>query len=154
MESMNLRDVINQDAVVVDVPAANKEEIFQFASERLYEAGILTSIEDFKRDLYYRESLGQTGIGGGVAIPHGKSEAVKKTCIAVFKTKQSMEWETADQKPVQVFVVFAVNAADKNNYFMKLMAQVARRLAKEGVCEDLLEAGSPQELVDILAPIA
>lgn len=154
MESMNLREVINQDAVVVDVPASNKEEIFQYASERLFKTGILTSIEDFKKDLYYRESLGQTGIGGGVAIPHGKSGAVNKTCIAVFKTEQPMEWETADKKPVQVFVLFAVNAADKNNYFMKLMAQVARRLAKEGVCEELLAAKTPQELVDILAPTA
>ena len=76
MEMENYLSIINPHTVVVDVPAASKEEVFDYAAKALLADGVLTDAEDFKKDLYYRESLGPTGIGGGVAIPHGKSGAV------------------------------------------------------------------------------
>ena len=151
MEELVLKDVINPDAVAVDVEAGNKEEAFQYATEMLYRSGVLTSMEDFKKDLYLREAEGQTGIGNGVAIPHGKSKYVSKTCIAILKLKNPIEWETADGKPVSVLVMFAVNEQDKSKYFLKLMAQVARRLAQNGVCERLLSCQTNQELIDTLS---
>ena len=149
MEELVLKDVINPDAVAVDVEAGNKEEAFQYATEMLYRSGVLTSMEDFKKDLYLREAEGQTGIGNGVAIPHGKSKYVSKTCIAILKLKNPIEWETADGKPVSVLVMFAVN--EQSKYFLKLMAQVARRLAQNGVCERLLSCQTNQELIDTLS---
>ena len=86
-----------------------------------------------------------------MAIPHGKSKYVSKTCIAILKLKKPIEWETADGKPVSVLVMFAVNEQDKSKYFLKLMAQVARRLAQNGVCERLLSCQTNQELIDTLS---
>lgn len=150
METLDYSAVINRSAVAVDVPANNKEEVFQYICEMLYRDNTLTSLEDFKKDLYYRESLGKTGIGEGIAIPHGKSQFVTKTCIAIVKLKEPIAWETADEKPVQILILFAVNEADKSNFFLRMMAQVARKLVQENVSKRLVAAQTVDELIDAL----
>ena len=81
---MNLLEVINENAVAVNVKAQNKEEVFECVCDLLLKDGSITSKEEFKQDLYIRESQGKTGIGDGIAIPHGKSLAVKRNCISVL----------------------------------------------------------------------
>ncbi len=148
---LNYMSVINRQAVAVDVPAANKEEAFQYICELLRNAGVMDSIEEFKRDLYLREAEGQTGIGNGVAIPHGKSLAVKDTCISVIKLREPIEWETLDGEPVRVLICFAVNDADKTSTFLRMMAQVARKLAYQETIDKLMAANTPDELLAALA---
>lgn len=143
--------IINSKAVAFDVPATSKEEAFRYASGLLLEDGVITSVEEFMADLYAREALGETGIGGGVAIPHGKSQAVTKTCISILRLKNPIPWETPDDQPVQVLILFAVSMEDKNNYFLRMMAQVARKLAHEGVCQQLTKANTMDELLQCLS---
>lgn len=148
---MELKEIINRHAVSVDVEIQDKEEAFDYISKMLLEDGSINSIETFKRDLYAREAEGQTGIGNGIAIPHGKSKAVEHTCISIIKLKQPMEWETLDNNPVSVIILFAVSIEDKNTYFLKLMAQVARKLAQEGICQKLKECETEEELITVLS---
>lgn len=151
MEVMDYLSVIDPSLVKVEVDAADKEAVFQYAARLLRENGVLSSAEEFIKDLYLREAMGQTGIGGGVAIPHGKSGAVERTCISILKLARPVAWETADGEPVRVIILFAVSLADKNDSFLRMMAQVARKLAREGVCAKLAAARSPQELLDALS---
>lgn len=150
MESSYL-SVINHQAVAVDVSAANKEEAFQYIGDMLYKAGIVDSVENFKKDLYCREAEGKTGIGNGIAIPHGKSLAVKDTCISVIKLCEPIEWETLDDKPVRVLICFAVSDKDRTDKFLRMMAQIARKLAYEETVEKLMMAKTSDELVAALA---
>ena len=150
MEIDNYLEVVNLEVSSANVNVTDKEELFSYAAQKLEENGVLESAEDFKRDLYYRESLGKTGIGEGIAIPHGKSKSVRKTCIALFRLKQPIEWETTDDKPVQVIILFAVSIADQNEVFLRMMAQVARRLAREGVCRQLAAAPTTREMLQAL----
>ena len=85
MQEENYLSIINEQAVEVGVAACDKETVFEHVARRLEQIGVLTSSEHFKKDLYERESQGPTGIGGGIAIPHGKSLAVKNTCISIVK---------------------------------------------------------------------
>lgn len=150
METVDYAAIINRNAVAVNVPAENKEAAFQYIAEMLDKDGVLTSIDGFKKDLYLREEMGKTGIGGGVAIPHGKSRHVVKTCISIVKLAQPIAWESADDKPVEILILFAVNEADKTNTFLRMMAQVARKLAQEGVSARLRAAKTPDDLVNAL----
>lgn len=143
--------VINQNAVRLDVPAKNKNEAFLYAAEMLFGEGVLSDKDEFVKDLHFRESLGPTGIGDGVAIPHGKSKAVKQTCISILKLAEPIEWETTDGKPVRILIMFAVSEEDKTDRFLRLMAQVARKLAREGVCEMLAAAESKEAIMKALS---
>ncbi len=149
-EKMKIGEVINWNAVDFDLEAADKAEALEKVCEMLYRDGSITSAEEFIRDVYLRESEGHTGIGGGIAIPHGKSEVVARTCISIARLKKPIAWETVDGEPVRVIILFAVGVRDKNSYFVKLMSQVARMLARPGVCEQLTMCTSQQKLSEIL----
>lgn len=151
MEAADYLSIIDRSAVKVGVKVSCKEEVFEYAAQLLKAERVIRSVEEFKKDLYLRESMGQTGIGGGVAIPHGKSGAVERTCISILKLARPVEWETADGQPVQVIILFAVSLEDKNENFLRMMAQVARKLAREGVCSKLVAAETPQELIEALS---
>ena len=146
---MSVSEVINTNAVALNLEAANKTEVLDRLAELLWKDGSIGSKEAFVADVLLRESEGKTGIGGGVAIPHGKSDAVKKTCIAIAKLKEPIEWETIDGKPVRMVLLFAVDGKDKNNYFVKLMSRVARLLAREDFCRKLLSVEDKEELLKL-----
>ena len=95
-----------------------------------------------------RESQGKTGIGDGIAIPHGKSLAVKRNCISVLKLEQPIQWETLDGLPAQVFIIFAINQKDKDDYFLRLMASVAKKLAQEGTCGKLMGSSTKEDILE------
>ena len=144
---MLISEVINTNAVVLDLEAVNKTEVLNCLTELLFDDDSIDSKDKFLVDVLLRESEGKTGIGCGVAIPHGKSASVKKTCVAIAKLKEPIEWETIDGEPVQVVILFAVDDKDKTNYFIKLMSEVARLLAREDFCRNLLSAKDKNELL-------
>lgn len=146
---MKTSDVISLNAVDLNMDVQNKEEALSHLCKLLEKDGDVTSADLFKRDVYLRESEGRTGIGDGVAIPHGKSESVQKTCIAIGRCKNPIEWETIDGKPVRVIILFAVSRKDKNNHFIKLMSEVARILAHPSTAKKLANCSDSSELMAI-----
>lgn len=131
------------------MPAQNKEQAISMLAALLQKDGAVKDSEGFIQDVYQREREGKTGIGGYIAIPHGKSEFVSHTCIAIGLLDKPINWESLDGNPVKVIILFAVNKKDKNDYFVKMMSQVARMLGKEEVCAQLLTAKSAEELISI-----
>jgi fructose PTS system EIIA component len=148
---MEVSAVINRSAVVLDMEAANKAAVISNLADLLEKDGAITSKDQFITDVYLREAEGKTGIGNAVAIPHGKSVAVSKTCVAIGRVKDAIEWETLDGKPVKLVILFAVGLEDKGMSFVKLMSQVARKIANEEVCEKLMCAKEVDEVVHIFA---
>lgn len=144
---MSISEVINKQAIAMDLDTTDKESTLKALCHLLYIAGSINSIEGFLQDVYRREQEGKTGIGNGIAIPHGKSDAVKQTCIAIAKLKKPITWETNDGKPVQMIMLFAVKNEDRNNYFLKLMAQIARRLANDDFCKEVIASADADELL-------
>ncbi len=146
-----LSEIINWNAVEVNLEAKDKAEVIGKLSELLLKDGSITSKEAFETDVYLREKEGRTGIGNGIAIPHGKSGAVIKTCIAVAVLKNGIPWETIDGKDVKVVILFAVNANEAGSAHVKLMAQVARLIAREEFCQALAQSTSKEDLVKLFS---
>ena len=95
--------------------------------------------------------MSSTGIGNAIAIPHGKSSAVKETCAAIGRMKNTLNWGSADGEPVKFIVLLAVNDTDKNTSHVKLLSQMARKLASDEVCQKLLDAKTREEIVEIFS---
>lgn len=150
-EEISYLDAINREASCVGLEAANKDEAFHAVAERLVATGAVSDADQFVTDLYEREAEGPTGIGNGIAIPHGKSEAVEKTCITLIKLSDSLSWEGGDGGPVSVLLVFAVRAQDATDVHLRLLAQIARRLAHEDVCAQLVAAESVEAMIEALS---
>ena len=111
-----------------------------------------TDVETFKKDIYYRESLGVTGIGNYIAIPHGKSDSVTNVGIAIARLNHEIKWETLDGKGVKFVFLFAVsNNNDYARNHMMLLADIAGKLGNDELVEKLLNTTDVKELKELFA---
>lgn len=150
METLDIKQVINEDLILTDLVATSKEEVIRALTHQLFEQGFLTDEELFIEDVLERELEGITGLGSGIAIPHGKSEGVKVTTIAVGTTKHPIAWESLDDQPVNVIILFAVKKTDETTTHIRLLQKVAILLADDELLAQLRQATSSHELYEIL----
>lgn len=135
---MAVKAILDKEVIDLDMVAEDKESAIRFLSDLLYKAGYVSDIDGFVKDVFVRESEGITGIGNHVAIPHGKSDFVKKVGIAIGKTKNMITWESYDEQPVHYIFLFAVPSDNENaTVHLKLLSELAGKLGNEQTMEKL-----------------
>ncbi len=148
---MNVAEVLKKDHIILGLFAADKNEALDKMADVLYKSGALTDKKAFMDDVMERERVSATGIGNGIAIPHGKSANVKETTVAVARLMDSVEWESVDDEPVNFVVLLAVNENDKGGTHVKLLSQMARKLASAETCKRLTDAADADEVIKIFS---
>ncbi len=148
---MNVAQVLKKENIIAGLSAQSKNEALEKLVQLLYEGGYLEDRDAFLADVLHREEISTTGIGNGIAIPHGKSSAVKETTVAIGRLTSSLEWESVDDKPVELIVLLAVNDADKTGVHVRLLSEMARKLASEQNCKKLLDAEDTQGIIDVFS---
>ncbi len=144
-------EVLKSENVMLGMFASGKEEALKKMINTLYQNGVLTDKAAFTEDVLNRERVSSTGIGSGIAIPHGKSTHVKETAVAVARLVIPIKWEEDEDEPVKFIVLLAVNENDKGNTHVRLLSQMARKLASEEVCRRLTDAVDSEEIVKIFS---
>src|SRR5699024_12613503 len=114
-DKIQIDTVLNESCINLNLKANNKEEALDELVDLLYEFGSITSKEGFLHDIYLREKEGPTGIGGGIAIPHGKSEHVSKTSIAIGRIENFIPCESLEDKHEGLIIYFTVIVIDECN---------------------------------------
>lgn len=148
---MTVSDVLKSDRIALHLKSDTKESALKELTELLYKSGALTDKDAFLNDVLTRESISTTGIGNGIAIPHGKSANVLETTVAIGRCEKQLEWESVDDKPVNFIVLLAVNENDKTGVHVKLLSQMARKLASEETCKRLVDAKTAEEITSIFS---
>lgn len=148
---MDISKIINENNIKLNIKAQTKGEVLVELVDLLYDDGIISSKESFITDVYKREEEGQTGLENHIAIPHGKSDAVLKTSLAIGRTTNDIPWETLDGKPVRCVILFAVRSVDKTTTHIKLMSKVASALADEQILKRLLTVEDPKDIIDLFS---
>lgn len=147
---MQLTDILHKDCIAVGLAAANKEDALYHLAQLLKIHGAVGDLPAFLADVTTRELQGPTGIGDGIAIPHGKSDAVIRNCIAIGKLHTPIAWESIDGEPVRVIILFAVQKSSGADAHVRMMARVAGALADEDICTRMREAANRDQLFDAL----
>lgn len=146
---MNVMDVLDRRTIQTGVEAENKDEVIRKMAEMLDNAGYLSDREGFIKDVYVRESEGETGVGEHIAIPHGKSESVTKPGVAIAVLNHEVEWESIDDTGARVVILFAVGADIENaRVHLERLAAFSQMLGKESVLQRLLEAKSTDDVIN------
>lgn len=145
--ALDMSEVIRPELVDLHVQAASKREMIAALTDLLARHGYVGDPDAFMRDVEEREALGVTGIGYGVAIPHGKSTGVNRTAIAIGRAEQPIAWESLDDQPVSLVILFAVRSQDAGDLHLKLLAGVARLLARDSFIESLHQVRTSVGLV-------
>ncbi|WP_346354072.1 PTS sugar transporter subunit IIA [Azotosporobacter soli] len=148
---MDLSMVIDESRINLELDVADKAEAIDALADMLMASGALSSKEGFVQDVYLREAEGMTGIGGGIAIPHGKSNSVIKTSLAIGRTKAPILWESLDDEPIQCIILFAVRDVDSTTVHVKLLGEFAGKLADEQVVERLFSSTQTSEIIAIFS---
>lgn len=148
---MDIADLISPDAVVVNLRAATKKQALQELAKRA--ADLMgpdgTSDRDIFEVLLERERLGTTGVGAGIAIPHGKLSALPKLRGLFAKLDKPVDFEAIDEQPVDlIFLLLAPEAAGADH--LKALARVSRLLRDKGICDKLRGAETAEALYLIL----
>ena len=140
----DLSDLLRHDAVLKDVPAANKKILFQHLAAT---AATLFGVDArvVADRLAAREKLGSTGFGGGVAIPHAKLAGIPSVTGMVVRLAHGIDFGAVDDMPVDL-VFLLLSPLDAGADHLKALARVSRRLRDRAFLAKLRGAGSPDAL--------
>lgn len=145
---MDLTDLIRPEAVVGSLKANSKKQVIQAIAEK---AAILTGLEerDVFETLLQREKLGSTGVGGGIAIPHGKLPGLSRIFGLFARLPKPIDFEALDDQPVDlIFLLLAPEGAGADH--LKALARIARHLREPGVAGKLRASADKAALYAVL----
>ena len=149
---MMLRDLTAPSLISTGCSFSSKTEAIRYLVHRLYKAGKLHSEEAFYQAVMDREKQVATGLEGGLAIPHGKSSAVKEAAFAVATlAKPLATWESIDpNNQVELIILLAIPEDQAGSLHLTLLAELAQRVADPAYKNRLMRATTSQELYESL----
>lgn len=146
---MKITDLLDYGRILLNAAPASKEEAIDCLVQVMAESGTLRDKERYRRQVYLREKEGTTGIGEGVAIPHGKSDAVKAPALAAMTIKEGVDFQALDNEPV--YLIFLIAAPDtRENVHLEVLSRLSVLLMQEDFVENLRRAKSAQEFLDVI----
>ncbi len=141
-------EILPVSHILLDLEVSSKKRLFEQAG-LLLENEVSLSRADVFECLFSREKLGTTGLGQGVAIPHGRHASVKKAVGAFIRLKEPVAFDAPDGKPVSLVFVLLVpeNATGEH---LEVLSQLAGKFSSKSVREALLSCATPEEARRIL----
>ena len=139
-----LASILPVEQVLVGVDATSKKRAFE-------EAGLLfENLHGLSRalvtdSLFARERLGSTGLGHGVAIPHGRIKGLKSPMAAVFQLGQAIGFDTPDEQPVKLLIFLLVPEAATQKH-LEILSEIAELLSNAGLRDNMLSSASTDSL--------
>ncbi|HAH7125184.1 TPA: PTS 2-O-a-mannosyl-D-glycerate transporter subunit IIABC [Escherichia coli] len=148
---MNLTTLTHRDALCLNARFTSREEAIHALTQRLAALGKISITEQFLEEVYRRESLGPTALGEGLAVPHGKTAAVKEAAFAVATLSEPLQWEGVDgPEAVDLVVLLAIPPNEAGTTHMQLLTALTTRLADDEIRARIQSATTPDELLSAL----
>lgn len=149
---MNISDLLSQDSVLIDVRSSNKRSLLQdLAANAATRIGLKS--EDVAHNLLKREELGSTGLGGGIAVPHARLDALERPYGLLAKLKQPIEFDAIDGQGVDIVFILLLPSNVENKQLGPL-ALVARTLRSADTVSKMRRSKTQAELfATITAPV-
>lgn len=142
---MHIDELLTPQRVTLCMPASSKKRLLEKISELLGEGDSGLTEEAAFQALVERERLGSTGIGEGVALPHGRVKGLKHAVGAFATLERAMDFDAIDRKPVNM--VFALLVPENaNTEHLQILSELAELFSKKEVRQKLRRAKNPQEL--------
>jgi len=143
---MDLRNMFSKERVNFSLKASSKNDVIDELIEMLVSDGKVTDREIFKKAVLKREEEFSTGIGMGIAIPHGKSSVVKEASITFGKSGSGIDYASVDDKPAYLFFLIAV-PENSNDIHLKALSEISRKLMHPEVREQINQAQNFEDFI-------
>lgn len=147
---MNIMDILDEDSIIAELTSKDKKGVLEELVSVLVEHGRLHDKEKAVQVLLERERLGSTGIGDGIAIPHGKLKEIQGIVCSFGRTKAGIDFQSIDEKPAHLFFVLLA-PEDSASEHLQALARLSRLLKDDQLRRRLIEVNSKEEIYRIIA---
>lgn len=147
--TVNLLDFLPETATIVDLQSQTKKEVLKELVTILAEAHKIKKPESILNALVEREELGSTGIGQGIAIPHGKSDSVTQVVAALGISKKGIDFDALDGESVYLFFML-IAPSNASGIHLKVLAKISRLLKDKFFRQALREAKAPSDIIKLI----
>ncbi|MGO3496939.1 MAG: fructose-specific PTS transporter subunit EIIC [Staphylococcus equorum] len=145
-------EVFQQEVIEISEKKLTRDEAIEHLVVQLDKYDYITDAEKLKADVLKREMESTTAIGMNVAVPHAKSDAVKKPIVAVMNNKQGVNWDSLDGTLPKIVFLIAV-PSDSSDTHLKLLQRLSRALMDDNIRQSLIDATHTEQIYDILKEI-
>lgn len=146
---MKITDLLTKESIDLNVKASNKKDVIEQAVELMEQNGNINNKEEYLKLVIKREEEGSTGVGEGIAIPHGKGGVISEPGLAAMVIPDGVDFESLDGKPVKLlFLIAAPNS--KDNLHLEVLSRLSALLMNEKFRKDLLKAKTKEEFLKII----
>jgi fructose-specific phosphotransferase system IIA component len=146
---MRLTDFLKPEFCVMDLKASNKEAAIRELASAIVPSGKIKDKEDFIKHIMERESLGSTGIGNRVAIPHAPTQSVEGLVVAFGRSERGIDFQSLDGLEVNLIFLLGTNPQDLSTY-LKFLATLSKLLNNRQFREEFTAAQTPESLIEVL----
>lgn len=146
---MDLLHLLDESVVNTNLRSSDRDELFREMVGMLVHAGRIPDRDAGLEALHARERLGTTGIGGGIAVPHGKSLTVPRLTLALGVSPQGIDYETTDNEPVHIVFLMLADGSNPGPH-VECLAEIARLLQVPGLCDHLRSAQTPAAALAVI----
>src|SRR5512136_701489 len=147
---MKLTDILEKSSIVADLQARAKAEALEILVDAMTRTHQALNKQEMLQVVLEREKLGSTGIGDGVAIPHGKSTGLTQIVSGFGLSKRGIDFDSLDGKPAHLFFLL-VAPEDSAGTHLKMLARISRMLKNLDFRKRLLGANSQHEIYQIIS---
>lgn len=146
---MRITDLLDKRSIALDAAPSSKSEALDQAVALMARSGKLNDEEAYRKQVYLREEEGTTGIGEGIAIPHGKGKSVIRPGLAAMVVKDGVDFDSLDGEPVHL--IFLIAAPDtKENVHLDVLSKLSVLLMDEKFTAKLKGAATADEFLEII----
>ncbi len=147
---MKISEILNKDLLIPNLQSKNKKGVLEELASVLVGQKKLPDLDRVVEVLLDREKLGSTGIGDGIAIPHGKIKDLGGVVASFGRSREGVDFESIDQKPTHLFFLL-VAPENSAGVHLKALARISRLLKDPNFRKRLMEAGNEEELFQIIS---
>ncbi|MCF8025085.1 MAG: PTS sugar transporter subunit IIA [Desulfobacteraceae bacterium] len=148
---MKILDYIKKETILTDLASADKKGVIDELAEPVAELAGLDHRE-IVRVLIERERLGSTGIGDGIAIPHGKINGLDSLVLGFGLSSKGVNFEALDGKPTHIFFLL-LSPDDSTGLHLRILARISKLLKEDNFKKRLTQASSPADVLETIREV-
>lgn len=146
---MRIIDLLNKNAILLNAAPKDKSEALEMVISLMGNTGVITDMDKYRAAVLAREAEGTTGVGEGIAIPHGKTDAVKAPALAAMTVPGGVDFQSLDGEPADVFFLIAA-PNNEDNVHLEVLSKLSMLLMHDEFRVELLKAKTPEEFMAVV----
>lgn len=143
-----IKKLLSKENIFLDLKSCIKQDLIEEMIDRLFVAGLIVDKDKVLKSVLEREKKMTTGMEHGIALPHGKTDAVNDLVVAIGLKKEGMEFDCIDHNPARIFIM-TVSPLSHSGPHIQFLAEVSKLLKDHKAREQLLNAVTEEDVIKV-----